>query len=258
MQEYWELYMKTIDGNIASVLVNAGISADLPSEDKFYVGFIKLSMNAPNDRGLISQEEEAQLSFIEDKIEMESLRYRIGNYVGKVVSNSEMTFIYYLKHEFEWADVVQAAMGTFPDYEYSYGSKMDGDWEVYNKLLFPTAIEWQIIHNHKVCDHLKTQGDSLLLPRAIEHKAYFETQQQRSTFLERIESEAFKVKELMDANENTPMLGVSFYRQDKPFYYDIDALTLHLIDISYQCNGQYDGWETSVVKSNSSIKMYSV
>lgn len=248
MQEYWELYMKTIDGNIASVLVNAGISAELPSEDKFTMGFIKLTMASPNDKGLISEDEEAQLSFIEDRIEMESLRYRVGSYVGKIVSNGVVTFIYYLKHTFDWADSVKAAMNEFPDYEYEFGSKMDPEWEIYNKLLFPTPIEWQIIQNHKVCDHLKASGDSLHLPRAIEHKAYFETAQHRGAFAERIESESFKVKELMDADDNTPMAGISFYRQDKPFYYDIDTLTLHLIDLAYQCKGQYDGWETSVVK----------
>lgn len=248
MQEYWELYMKTIDGALASVLVNAGISAELPSEDKFYVGFIKLSMKAPNDRGLVGEDEEAQLSFIEDKIEMEALRYRIGSYVGKIVSKGEMTFIYYLKHEFEWPDVVKAAMGEFPEYEYSSGSKIDGDWEVYHKLLFPTPIEWQIIQNHKVCDHLKTQGDSLHLPRAIEHKAYFETVEKRFEFISAIEAEGFKVKELIDPSEISAMVGVSFYRQDKPFYYDIDTLTLHLIELSVQNGGSYDGWETSVVK----------
>jgi len=248
MQEYWELYMKQIDGAIASVLVNAGISAELPSEDKFYVGFIKLSMKAPNERGLIGEDEEAQLSFIEDKIEMEALRYRIGNYVGKIVSNGEMTFIYYLKHDFEWPDVVQAAMKEFPDYSYSHGSKMDGDWEVYHKLLFPTPVEWQIIQNHKVCDHLKSQGDSLHLPRAIEHKAYFETEEMRDAFIGRIEAEGFKFKDHMAMIENSPMLGISFYRQDKPFYYDIDALTLYLIDLSTEFKGAYDGWETSVVK----------
>ncbi|MCK9374461.1 MAG: DUF695 domain-containing protein [Sulfuricurvum sp.] len=240
--------MKTIDGAIATVQVNAGISTELPSEDKFYVGFIKLSMKMPNERGLIGEDEETQLSFIEDKIEMEALRYRIGSYVGKIISKGEMTFIYYLKHEFEWPDVVKAAMGAFPDYEYTSGSKMDGDWEVYHKLLFPTPVEWQIIQNHKVCDHLKTQGDSLHLPRGIEHKAYFETLQQRDTFIERIESEGFKIKELMEPSEDTSMVGISFYRQDKPFYYDIDTLTLHLIDISVQCKGSYDGWETSIVK----------
>lgn len=248
MQEYWELYMKQIDGAIASVLVNAGISAELPSEDKFYVGFIKLSMKIPNERGLVSEDEETQLSFIEDKIEMEALRYRIGNYVGKIVSQGEMTFVYYLKHEFEWPDVVAAAMKEFPDYSYTYGSKMDADWEVYYKLLFPTPTEWQIIQNHKVCDHLKSQGDSLHLPRAIEHKAYFETADKRSEFIGVIEAEGFKIKEHLEPDENTPMAGVSFYRQDKPFYYDIDALTLRLIDLSAEFSGAYDGWETSVVK----------
>lgn len=248
MQEYWELYMKQIDGNIASVLVNAGVSVELPSEDKYFMGFIKITMKSPNDKGLISQEEEAQLSFIEDKIEMESLRYRIGTYVGKIVSNGEMTFIYYLKHDFEWPDMVKSAMKEFSEYNYEYGSKMDSEWEIYHKLLFPTPIEWQIIQNHKVCDHLKSNGDSLHLARAIEHKAYFETVAQRDTFVARIESESFKVKDLIEPNENTPMVGLSFYRQDKPFYYDIDELTLHLIDLANQCEGQYDGWETSVVK----------
>jgi len=248
MQEYWELYMKTIDGKIASVLVNAGISVELPSEDKYFMGFIKIVMKTPNDRGLVSQEEEAQLSFIEDKIEMESLRYRIGNYVGKIVSNGEMTFIYYLKHDFEWSAMVQAAMKEFPDYGYEYGSKMDSEWEIYHKLLFPTPIEWQIIQNHKVCDNLKAQGDSLHLPRAIEHKAYFETVKQRDQFMDQMEIEGFKLKELIEASESTPMVGMSFYRQDKPFYYDIDTLTLHLIELSHQNGGQYDGWETSVVK----------
>lgn len=248
MQEYWELYMKTIDGAIASVLVNAGISAELPSQDKFYVGFIKLKMKAPNERGLISESEETQLSFIEDKIEMESLRYRIGNYVGKIVSNGEATFVYYLKHDFEWPDVVRAAMGEFPDYGYEYGSRMDSEWEIYHKLLFPTPIEWQIIQNHKVCDHLKSQGDSLQLPRAIEHKAYFRNDEKRSEFIALITSEGFHVKGLIDPTEKTPMEGVSFYRQDKPFYYDIDTLTLDLIDKTERFDGAYDGWETSVVK----------
>lgn len=248
MQEYWELYMKTIDGNIASVLVNAGITVELPSDDKYFMGFIKITMNAPSDKGLISEEEEAQLNFIEDKIEMESLRYRIGSYVGKIVSNGEMTFIYYLKHDYEWPDMVQVAMKDFSTYSYEYGSKMDSEWDIYYKLLFPTSIEWQMIQNHKVCDNLKGQGDSLHLPRAIEHKAYFETLEQRDSFKKRIEDESFKVKEFIEANENTPMIGISFYRQDKPFYYDIDTLTLHLIELTQQCGGQYDGWETSVVK----------
>jgi len=44
------------------------------------------------------------------------------------------------------------------------------------------------------------------------------------------------------------MYGVKFYRVDTPFYYDIDELTMQLIDISENFNGYYDGWECSLVK----------
>jgi hypothetical protein len=113
----------------------------LPSEDKFYVGFIKLTMKAWRmSEGLISERMKRRNS----RLSKTKSRWRrcatvSARYVGKIASKGEMTFIYYLKHEFEWPDVVKAAMGAFPDYEYSSGSKMDGDWEVYHKLLFPTA-----------------------------------------------------------------------------------------------------------------------
>ena len=44
------------------------------------------------------------------------------------------------------------------------------------------------------------------------------------------------------------MYGVQFYRKDKPHYYEIDALTMAIIDMSENLSGVYDGWECSLVK----------
>lgn len=246
MQEYWELYMKPIDGNAASVLFNAGISVEFPIQDKGYVGFVKIPMKTPDERGLVSEEETDQLSFIEDKLEMEALRYRIGTYVGRIASAGELTFVYYLRYEFEWRDVVEAAMKAFPEYTFTFGSKPDPEWEIYQKLLFPTPNEWQIIQNHKVCDNLRESGDALHLPRAIEHHSYFPSSEERAAFIEAIVSEGFTVKKEFTADNGWS--GVGYWRKDKPFYYDIDELTLSLIAISGQFAGEYDGWETSIVK----------
>jgi len=41
---------------------------------------------------------------------------------------------------------------------------------------------------------------------------------------------------------------VKIYRQDKPHYYEIDEVTLYLIDTAARFGAQYDGWETSLVK----------
>ena len=44
------------------------------------------------------------------------------------------------------------------------------------------------------------------------------------------------------------MYGIQFYRKDIPHYYEIDNLTMNIIDMSEKLAGMYDGWECSLVK----------
>jgi len=60
-------------------------------------------------------------------------------------------------------------------------------------------------------------------------------------------TKGFKIKDELINEEGVK--GVGFYRLDKPFYHDIDTITLSLIDIAEAHGALYDGWETSVVKS---------
>ena len=249
MQEYWEGYVKPIDGHKAMVSFNAGVSDFVPDAEYMYVGFVKVKLNSLKEDGLVTEEESHDVGFIEDRLEMESLRWRSGKYIGRIISQGEVNFIYYLKLDFEWSNTVESAMTHFKEYSYEFGSRMDMEWEVYQKLLFPTIREWQIIANHHSCDNLKEQGDNPRLERAIEHKAYFESEENRQKFINIIEDEGFNTQEKMEVPFNDKiMYGVQFYRVDIPFYYNIDELTMHIIDICDSCAGQYDGWESSLVK----------
>jgi len=251
MQEYWESYVKPIEGKKAMVAFNAGVADSVPNPEYMYVGFVKIKLKNPKEDGLVTQDESDDVGFIEDRLEMESLRWRSGKYIGRIISNDEVTFVYALKLDFEWSNTVASAMEHF-DYEYEYGSRMDMEWEVYQKLLFPTLKEWQIITNHHACNNLKEQGDTLEELRAIEHKAYFTTSEDRDKFIQLIEKEGFNTQEKMEVPFRGEMMyGVAFYRKDKPFYYDIDALTMQLIDMSETSQGYYDGWECSLVKAKS-------
>jgi hypothetical protein len=249
MQEYWESYVKPIEGHKAMVSFNAGVADSVPNPEFMYVAFVKVKLHEPKEDGLVNEEESNDVGFIEDRLALESLRWRSGKYIGRIISQGEVTFIYYLKLDFEWKDTVEAAMGYFKEYSYEFGSRIDMEWEVYQKLLFPTIKEWQIIANHHSCNSLKEQGDNLHLERAIEHKAYFESQDDRKRCIERLEQEGFKNQKEMEVPfGDKTMYGVQFYRIDTPFYYDIDELTIQLIDITNSCHGQYDGWECSLVK----------
>ena len=249
MQEIWESYMKPIEGRPAMVAFNAEATDSASAGEFGVLGYVKVRLRFPTGKGFVDDAESDGLGFIEDQLEMEALRYRIGKYVGRILSNGEVHFIFYLRYDFEWSDVVGEAMRHFPQYGYECGSRMDTEWEVYRNLLSPTEREWQMIHNHRTCDRLRAGGDDLQQRRAIEHRAFFETSEGRRNFASAIAEEGFSIQGELSPTKERPWFGLQFYRIDSPHYYDIDALTLSLIELGVRFGGQYDGWETSLVRS---------
>jgi regulator of RNase E activity RraB len=248
MQEYWELYMKNLEGKPASILFNAGISMDVENFKYIYpqIAFVKVKLKEPNEKGLIGKNEEQEIAFLEDKLEASLIKFRIGKYVGRVFSDGYVTFLYYLQFTYNWQDFLDFALDEHGSYEMTSAYQEDSEWNYYQKLLYPTAKEWQIIQNHKVCDALKEQGDTLHLKRAIEHKLYLQSEYKKADLVEALEKQGFTIGNAL-VSENG-FKGFVFYRIDRPFYHDIDALTLELIEMAEEHDASYDGWETSVVK----------
>ena len=97
MQEYWESYVKPIEDKKAMISFNAGVADSVPNPEFMYVAFVKVKLNSPKEDGLVTEEEANDVGFIEDRLEMESLRWRSGKYIGRIISQGEVNFIYYLK-----------------------------------------------------------------------------------------------------------------------------------------------------------------
>ncbi len=249
MQEYWELYMKNLEGKPASILFNAGISMDIKAIRYIYpnIAFVKVKLKEPNDRGLVSLNEEPEIAFLEDKLEASLIKFRIGKYVGRVFSDGFVTFLYYLQFTYNWQDFLNFALDEHSSYEIITGFEQDEEWNYYYNLLYPNSKEWQIIQNHKACDALRVKEDNLQIPRAIEHKIFFLEENQKDKLTKKLQSDGFKIQSEIENSDGVK--GISFYRIDKPFYHDIDELSLNLIDTAMLYGASYDGWETSVVKS---------
>ncbi|MDQ7085613.1 MAG: DUF695 domain-containing protein [Sulfurovum sp.] len=250
MQEYWEIYMKNLEGKPASIQFNAGISMEVEDLGYTYpiVAYVKAKLKEPKENGLLGENEEPEILFLEDKLEASMIKFRIGKYVGRVISDGYVTFLYYVQYTYNWPDFIEFALNQHASYEVSNGHSQDGEWNYYKKLLYPTAKEWQLIQNHKVCDNLKEQDDNLYLARAIQHTLYFpEGEEQKEALIATLNKQNFKIQSEVKNEEGVK--GFKFYRLDKPFYHDIDALTLSLIDMLEEYGASYDGWETSVVKS---------
>ncbi|WP_373032535.1 DUF695 domain-containing protein [Sulfurovum sp.] len=250
MQEYWELYMKNLEGKPASIQFNAGISMDLEEFQYTYpiVAFVKAKLKEPSEHGLLGEHEEPEILFMEDKLEASLIKFRIGKYVGRVISDGYVTFLFYVQFTYNWQDFIEFALEEFESYKISNGHQEDGEWNYYKKLLYPTAKEWQLIQNHKVCDELKEKEDNLYLARAIEHKLFFSNgDEKKDELVSKLNEKGFKIQ--LEIENEEGVKGFKFYRLDKPFYHDIDKLTLYLIDMLEEYGASYDGWETSIVKS---------
>jgi hypothetical protein len=248
MQEYWEIYMKNLESKPASILFNAGISIDIEKIKYIYpqIAFVKVELKEPNDRGLVSREEEIEIAFLEDKLEASLIKFRIGKYVGRIFHNGYVTFLYYLQFTYNWQDFLDFALDEHSSYNITSGFQEDEDWNYYYNLLYPKAKEWQIIQNHKACDVLKAKNDNLLSPRAIEHRAFFNKNIKKEELFERLQADGFEIQN--EIKNSDGIEGIKFYRVDKPFYTNIDAITLLLIDTLDEYGATYDGWESSVVK----------
>ena len=248
MQEYWEIYMKNLDGKPASILFNAGISMDIKKIKYIYpqIAFVKVKLKEPNEKGLLSENEKPEISFLEDKLEASLIKFRIGKYVGRIFHNGYVTFLYYLQFTYNWQDFLNFALDEHSSYKITSAFQQDEDWNYYYNLLYPNTKEWQIIQNHKACNVLKERGDNLYQVRAIEHKAFFNDITKKDKLLKLLEQNGFKIQKEIKNSDGVE--GVNFYRIDKPFYHDIDKLTLNLIDILQDYGAIYDGWETSIAK----------
>ncbi|MDQ7068067.1 MAG: DUF695 domain-containing protein [Sulfurimonas sp.] len=63
MQEYWELYMKSLEGKPASIQFNAGISMDIDELVFTHptIAFVKAKLKEPSESGLLSENEEPEI-----------------------------------------------------------------------------------------------------------------------------------------------------------------------------------------------------
>ena len=91
------------------------------------------------------------------------------------------------------------------------------------------------------------------VPRPIEHWLYFDTEQDMLSAIEKAAALGFTVysSEKVEAEEGEEDLEDLGYRlilskENTPI--DIDGDTWNLIDIALDTHGNYDGWETILVK----------
>jgi hypothetical protein len=98
-----------------------------------------------------------------------------------------------------------------------------------------------------VIDNLEKNGDTLAKARPVDHWIYFKTEQDKRQFRDRIKNDGFAI--ISDDHDSS--LGDNPYRLhisrvDKVDQDSVDEYVIYLWQLASECNGDYDGWETSI------------
>lgn len=248
-KEEWGFYFSNVDDIIGSFYIDLGLGKVAPINDKPNLVWVSLQMSNPREDGLSSNEEFETLKSIEDRLQDFILAKHSAIYAGRLTTGGRRDFYFYMGDTTLHDKTISEAMVAFPSYAFDFGIKRDDKWDQYFQFMYPNPAQYQSIQNRRVIDNLEERGDPLSKERPVDHWIFFKTETDKQKFLLDISDEGFSIV----TDDHDKSLGEKPYRLhisrvDKVDYESVDNYVLHLWELAEQCNGEYDGWETSVEK----------
>ncbi|MEO3358306.1 DUF695 domain-containing protein [Acinetobacter haemolyticus] len=248
--ENWNFYMCQIDEQPASYFLNLALAEIAPITERSTLVWIEIQMNHSREDGLSSSEEFDHLAEIEDQIIPALTNQHPILYIGRLTHNHLRTFYFYGHDEIDVDHTIHQIMQMYPDYNYQLGKKSDLDWSTYFNYMYPDKGIMQTISNRAVIENLLSHGDSLEVARPVDHWIYFQNEDDCTKFLNIVKSLGFEIvnqTNLADREHYPFQLQIS--RIDHVDLQSIDACTLQLWKLAQQYSGEYDGWETQIIKN---------
>ena len=191
-----------------------------------------------------SGEELEQFGEIEDQLIEKLTKDEI--FVGRITSNGLRDFYFYTKDK-KIETVFYEILKKHNQFKFTTAFEVDGKWNKYYSLLYPTSEEFQKIGNRSVLDNLEKGGDKLIVEREVFHWMYFKTEKERDSFLKETENLGFTMVSKDKIKDEFPY-QLQIKRVDKVDEESVNDYTIQLWKLAPKYNGNYDGWETSIEK----------
>lgn len=245
MEQDWGHYFTQINGQPASILLDLNALTGGNRTQRPFLCRLDVQCVAPSADGWPGDQEFARLIEIEEGLDANLAQAQDGQFVGSTTYNGERILFFYLAKQEGTEAVIQEGFKDFPDYHWRHTLLEDPDWQGYLDFLYPSEEEMQVLQNERVLHHLKEAGDTLETPRRVDHWLYFPSVEALQQCKTAISTLNYQIEE---ESEQDGEWCLQIYRDDSVESVVIDAATLELFRLAREVGGNYDGWETFVVK----------
>lgn len=249
--ESWETYIANYENSKpGTTVVRMDLINNVPIKKYDIILVTGLIYKSPDESGFPDSEQLKQLQDIEDKlVNIVSSKFE-SIYVGSFMHDSKRRCYFYLKDSTQLRNTLESFYAENSS-NFKNITKIEGDkdWEYYKEFLYPNEDIRNYLADEKVVQNLIDSGDKLEKARQVDHWSFFKTKQDAEKFSDEIKNMGYdveKIEKLKDKNEY-PFI-VNFSKNEHVDLNSIYKITTNLRLISTKFGGDYDGWETFIIK----------
>ncbi|MBN2782320.1 MAG: DUF695 domain-containing protein [Campylobacterales bacterium] len=121
----------------------------------------------------------------------------------------------------------------------------DAKWNFYEVQLLPTEMESHQIVSNQIIFLLEEEGDTLEVPREVEHYAVFDTATQKERFRELAKADGFEYKDDLSTDEYEH--GVAMIKTHSVTRDEVAKIVESICKLLKKEHGFYEGWSTTLV-----------
>jgi hypothetical protein len=247
--EKWDLYMARYEKGPGTMLVNMGIKNSAPVSHLPFIVITGVTFKGCDGAGFPGKDQFPKL-------------YEVSDSVKKIISNAGQsvmvgTFTYQCQRlDYYYTNDTTNIRSTLNNlYNRSFAqltpyTKIDVDknWEAYLTFIYPNEETQEYMRNTKVVMQLQKSGDQLTEARKVDHWLYFKKQADLNCMTAYVKGKNFVVEKTNKSKKADFPFSLQISREDKVDIGSITAVTLELSRQAHNCKGEYDGWETFVIK----------
>jgi hypothetical protein len=248
-KDNWDVYLAQYEKGPGSVVLDMDIIHLAPFKDLPYILITGVSIKKCNKDGFPEQNEFQKLYQISDSINRVVNHLVKTKFVGTFTYQCERNDYIYVNDTVGLRNKLEEAYRKyFPEYKPYINLRIDKNWIAYKEFLYPNETTFEYMSNQKVINQLLSAGDNLSQSRQVDHWLYFPTKNDRDSFSIYAEKQFFKIEDKNYLKDEKMPFQLKISRKDKVDIESISTITLQLRKEATKDHGDYDGWETMVIK----------
>ncbi len=245
----WDTYLAQYEKGAGSTTLSMDLVKTAPVKELCFVVITGVTYKRCKADGFPAKEEFENLYKISDDANNAISSVTKSELAGTFTSQCErLDYIYVGDTTAIRSKLVKLYKEKYSSYKYYLNIRPDKNWAAYLTFLYPNEETQEYMSNQRVVMRLVSAGDKLTKPRPIDHWLYFKNKSGRDSFIKYAEGMGFKVAGTDFIKDSELGYQLHLFKSSSIDLGALSSLTMLLRKKAKELNGEYDGWESIVVK----------